>query len=770
MRVAVTLVGAVPPKLHPGLSSGKLAPCLLRSYLINPGLIWGFNRGAVDWASRILGDVNLKFLMSKPKSLALMAAISVLAGVLTAGLVLPFVALGTGAIRASTTAIGSVPTSLSVPQQNEASTLLMGDGSELAKFYDQNRSYVPLDQISKEMQNAQISIEDHRFYEHGAIDAQSVLRALVGNVAGGSISGGGSTLTQQYVKQVRIQLCYGDATCEAEAQAATMERKILEMRYAIALEKEIPKDVILERYLNIAYYGDGAYGVQAAAKHYFNVNASQLDLAQSAMLAGLVQNPSQTDPVNYPEAAIARRAAVLDSQIRYQGLSQEQAEAAKAVPFDTSQVQEFTNGCSDSRYPFVCDYALKTLESDQMTSLGATPRDRRNTLNRGGLTITVTVDPGTQDNAQRVISSVIGAPDPVIAVADTVEVSTGRIVSMVQSRPQWGDGDGKTNYNYSVTNAMGGAEGFMFGSTFKIWTAAAGIQQGNYPDSTSIRVAKSQNWRGKTFRGCGDNTFTLYENYTTTNAVGGQDKGSFNMVTGMMWSVNNYWIALEQRVGPCQAADMAQRAGVQLAKPEADAAGFGDELSDWGEVPSFTLGAPYVTPLSMAASYATFGNRGVRCNPIILSSITNRDGVDVPVPSADCQQTIDPTVADGVNYVMKATQERGLSAQTWINNGIDQGSKTGTSDNSASSSAFVGYTPYMSTAIVVAGDTSSPGWQATNPASRNVLTMPLSPLGGGSLGGYNGIGAGAFWKPIMQPLLAGREPAKFNPWQAPSGR
>lgn len=756
-------------KLHPTGFFPNTASYLLRRALIMVRPARGGTERVADRVVTYSGGVNLKSLTSKPKSLLMMAAVSVLAGLLVAGLALPFVALGTAAVRAGATAINSLPANLSVPQQNQGSTLLLPDGSVLATFYDQNRSYVPLDQISQEMRDAQIAIEDHRFYEHGAIDAQSVVRAMLGNLAGGTISGGGSTLTQQYVKQVRIQLCNGDAACEADAQAATMERKILEMRYAIALEKELSKDEILERYLNIAYYGDGAYGVQAAARHYFNVDASQLDRAQAAMLAGLVQNPSQTDPVNYPEAAIARRNAVIDAQVRYQGLSQEEADAAKAVGFDSSQVQEFSNGCAESRYPFVCDYALRTLVSNQMTSLGATAQDRMNTLNRSGLTITVTVDPGAQDNAQNVVSSVVGPADAVIAVADTVEVSTGRIIAMVQSRPSWGSGEGQTNYNYSATHAMGGAEGFMFGSTFKTWTAAAAIQQGNDPNTTSIRVARSQNWQGKTFRGCGDNTFVLGESYTTTNAVAGQDSGTFNMVTGMMWSVNNYWIALEQKVGPCQAADMAYRAGVELAKPEADASGFGDQLSDWGEVPSFTLGAPYVTPLSMAVGYGTFGNRGVRCNAIILDSITDAQGINIPVPSADCQQTIDPIVADGVNLVLKATQMRGLSSSQYINNGIDQGSKTGTSDNSASSSAFVGYTPYLSTAIVVAGDTASPGWQATNPAYRNVLTMPLTPLGGRGLGSYSGLGAGALWRPIMEPMLAGRAPASFNAWNGIGG-
>ncbi|MCB0884878.1 MAG: transglycosylase domain-containing protein, partial [Propionibacteriaceae bacterium] len=265
--------------------------------------------------------------------------VSILAGVLVAGLGVPFAALAAGATRAGAATLKEVPANLAVPDQYEASTMYLSDGSVLATFFDENRQYVTLDQISPEMQTAQIAIEDHRFYEHGAVDLQSVVRAALGNAAGGGISGGGSTLTQQYVKQVRLQMCNGDTACVEDAQAPSMNRKILEMRYAIALENTLTKDEILERYLNIAYYGDGAYGVQAAARHYFNTDASQLTVAQAAMLAGLVQNPSQTDPVNNLDGALARRQAVLAAQVRYQGMPQSVADEAAAEGFDASQVQ-----------------------------------------------------------------------------------------------------------------------------------------------------------------------------------------------------------------------------------------------------------------------------------------------------------------------------------------------------------------------------------------------------------------------------------------------
>ena len=178
----------------------------------------------------------------------------------------------------------------------------MANGKTLAYFYDENRIPVPLNKIAPVMRQAQLAIEDHRFYEHGALDVKGTLRALVRNSASDGVTQGGSSITQQYVKMVQIEACQakGDADCTKDAQAPTMERKIRELRYAIALEKQLTKDQILEHYLNIAYYGEGAYGVEAAARHYFSTTAAKLTLPQAAMLAGLVQNPDANNPVRNP--------------------------------------------------------------------------------------------------------------------------------------------------------------------------------------------------------------------------------------------------------------------------------------------------------------------------------------------------------------------------------------------------------------------------------------------------------------------------------------
>ena len=243
-------------------------------------------------ASRILGYMRSD-RHGKLYPLAMFGIVSILTGLLMAGFVVPLAALTGGTAKMVASSMEDLPPELMSTPQAQKSHILMADGSVLATFYDENREYVPLSKISKQMQTAQVAIEDNRFFSHGAIDLKGTARALATNIAG-SARQGGSTLTQQYVKQIRIEaaVAAGNEEGVQAAQEPTITRKIQELRYAVAMEKKLSKKQILERYLNIAYFGDGAYGVESAAHHYFGTTAANLDLAQSAMLAGLVQNLS----------------------------------------------------------------------------------------------------------------------------------------------------------------------------------------------------------------------------------------------------------------------------------------------------------------------------------------------------------------------------------------------------------------------------------------------------------------------------------------------
>ena len=243
--------------------------------------------------------------------LAVMVAVAAVMGVVVAGLAIPFAGvLGIGA-RGVASSIEELPADLETRDLAQKTQIVDAEGNTIATLYDENRINVPLSQISRTMVKAIVAIEDYRFYEHGALDLKGTLRALVTNQASAGVVQGGSSITQQMVKLTLVD----QAETNKERRAATDDtyaRKLQELRYAIAFEQNYSKDWILERYLNIAYFGDGAFGIQAAARHYFDKNAKDLDLRESAMLAGLVKNPTGYDPTNAPDRSLARRNVVLD--------------------------------------------------------------------------------------------------------------------------------------------------------------------------------------------------------------------------------------------------------------------------------------------------------------------------------------------------------------------------------------------------------------------------------------------------------------------------
>lgn len=718
---------------------------------------------------------------SRLYSFVILAVLAVTCGVFIAGMGIPFAALASDAAGSASSSLKNVTTQLTIPHQAENSQILLANGDVLASFFDQNREPVTLDQISPEMQKAQMAIEDHRFYEHGAVDAQGILRAALGQVAGSS--GGGSTLTQQYVKQVRIQIAQdnGDTQAEAEAQAPTLSRKILEMRYSVALEQELTKqkgslkaakDTILENYLNIAYYGDGAYGVQAAAKHYFGVDAKDLNLEQSAMLAGLVQSPSDTDPVNHPDAAIARRNVVLEQMLKwdqegtwFSGLPQltsDQVQTAKNTGFDQTKVTENYSGCASSKYPFICQYTENVLLSDSMSSLGSDRDARKRALYRGGLKIQTVVEPDAQDAAQNAITALVKPTDPVVSVAVMTDPKTGLIKAMAQSKPVMGNNTdaGETYYNYAVGQDMGGAEGYQAGSTFKAFVAAAAIAQGFIPAQTYYNAPATKNWEGTTFKNCsGDFVFKSGDGngWTVSNSW---KTGNMNMLTGMAASVNNYFVALERDAGICSSIKMAETVGMQLADSSTS-------MESYQNIPSFTLGALNVTPISMAEAYATFANRGVHCDPVILASAKTADGNSLAVPSGNCKQVIDPTVADGVNLVMQQVLKTGgTGVASKVPGNYDQAGKTGTAGSTETESAvwFNAYTPELEGVAMISVDPGNTYW-----TGRQQTLTGLRTGGGTVLSGNSTTESGGIWKAMMAAQLPKTQATQFTPYTPPSG-
>jgi membrane peptidoglycan carboxypeptidase len=685
-------------------------------------------------------------------SLVMFLVVSVLAGVLVAGLFIPFAGMAGVTSSAAAAELESLPAELSTPAPATRSKVLMGNGKTLAYFYDENRIPVKLKDISPIMRQAQIAIEDHRFYEHGALDFKGTMRALVRNSTDGGITQGGSSITQQYVKMVQIEACQAkaDSECVREAQAPTMERKIRELRYAIAMEKKFTKDQILERYLNIAYYGEGAYGAEAAARHYFSTRASKLTLAQAAMLAGLVQNPDANNPVRNPSAALDRRDVVLNRMAELKLISIDQARQAKKVGFDQGKVKKTRNGCVGTRYPFLCDYVRRTLLNTP--SLGKTEEDRGNMINRGGLIIQTAIDPKTQDLAQQKVSSVVGPRDPVISTMNMIQPGTGLIIAMAQSRPVMGSDAkrGQTYWNLAADPAMGGIQGYQAGSTFKLFTLAAALEKG-IPISKKFHASSPFNFTGRRYTSCKGRE-RIWDHWVVRNSVG--HSKTIGMMEAAQWSVNTYFIQLELATGMCRVTKMAERTGVKvgarIGQPPLD-------IVKWyQDKPSFTLGTVEVSPLSMAEAYATFAARGIHCDPIIISKITTRSGNNLDVPDKD--------VADGVNKVLKSVVDKGTGKRAKIYDGRDIAGKTGTI-NSNAAVWFSGYTPEIAGVAMISIDNTKRPFAKRGGGyyRRSGIKGYRVPSTGVYLEGSGSGDAGMkIWKPVMQKYFQQIPKTGFN--------
>lgn len=694
-------------------------------------------------------------------SLLVFLGVAVLGGLLTAGFVVPAVSMVASTGRDAALSLDALPTELDTPAQSERSRVEMANGELLTYFYNQNRVYKSLSQISPIMAAAQVAIEDHRFYEHGAIDLQGTLRALVSTSQG--VTQGGSSITQQYVRLVLIDTAEAnnDQVARAAATENTMARKIRELRFAIALEKKFSKDEILERYLNISYYGDGAYGVEAAARHYFGIPAKDLNLAQSAMLAGLVRNPVTTNPVKYPQVALERRNNVIDRMVELGAVTKAEGVAAKAEPFDKDKVVENKLDCGNARYPFICDYAKRVILT-QASSLGSTQEEREYRLYRGGLNIRLTVDPKIQKQSEKTIANYVDPRDPVVSVITMVEPATGSIVSMAQSRPKMGDNKengkdkwrGESYYNYAVSHGMGGADGFQGGSTFKAFVAAAALEagMGAYGKYNAKRVMEFEG----PYKSC-DGEFMLDKPWKVTNA---SPSGVMDMFAGVRGSVNTYFAQLIQAVGVCAAVEMADKLGLEVGKPSTD---HPDVLS-YNSIPSFTLGTIETPPLSLVEAFATFANRGVHCEPVIVASIKTREGVALDVPSADCKRVISKDVADAINKIFQGPMNGGTARLAKIS-GVQMAGKTGTvPDNRAVWT--VGYTPNLVAAAVMSYDNDprfAKFWKARNGRYLNGAYLKYSEH---YVYGRSGSEAGGkLLKPAMSYALEnlkGYETKRFN--------
>lgn len=619
---------------------------------------------------------------NSPLVWAVYIGLSITVGILIVGLLLPLIALFGLITNGGVASFQSIPSALSKPPLAQQTVIQAADGTRIATLYFQNRIEVPLTEVAPVMKDAIISIEDNRFYQHAGFDLRGTIRAILSTASGAQVQGG-STITQQYVKNLLI----ASADTEAEIAAATIKtpaRKLQEIRYALALEQRMTKDQILEGYLNIAYFGAGAYGIEAASQRYFSKPAAELELAEASLLAGLVQQPYGYDPLRFPDAAENRRAIVLNRMVELGVITTAQAEKAKSKSVDDLlNPSDFSNGCTSSIAPFYCDYVVQQIRSNPV--FGKTLAERDALLKQGGLTIRTTLDLKTQKAAQKAVNKTIPMDDPSgkAAAITMVQPGTGNIIAMAQNR-LWGtEGAGRTTYNYNAERAFNGTIGMQAGSTFKVFVLAAAIEQGLLSNE---KISSPPVKTFKNFRNCtnGDK----FPEYTTRNSTG---SGKFNMREGTAYSVNTYFVELERRTGICRPVQIASEMGVRT--------GSGEELA---AVPSFVLGSNEVTPLMVANAYATFAAHGLYCEPRVVTEVIDRDGEEIIVGGPICRQVVTREVADGVTEMLREVIDGPLPGRTGgrMALGREAAGKTGTTNDSAAV-WFTGYTPDMAAAVWV---------------------------------------------------------------------
>ncbi|PUA82868.1 glycosyl transferase [Nocardioides currus] len=662
-----------------------------------------------------------------------MVAVSAIMGLLVAGLAIPFAGVVGVAAKDVSKGMVNLPDELEAKELAQKTRIYDVNGNLIASLYDQNRINVGLKQISRKMVEAIVSIEDDRYYKHGALDIRGTIRAFVTNQASGSVQGG-SSITQQMVKQTLLN----QAETKKEAAAATDDtyaRKLRELRYAIAFEKNYSKDWILERYLNIAYFGDGAYGIQSAAQHYFSKNAKNLNYLQSATLAGLVKNPTGYDPTNSPERSLNRRNVVLDRMAQLNVIPTEQADKLKERPLGL-KIEKSPNGCQQSAAPFFCDYAVNYLLKDK--SLGDTVKDRKRLLQSGGLSIYTTIDLDYQAGADAAVKAHVNPTDNAIGGLAMVEPGTGYVRALAQSRPMGKNkAAGQTYLNYVVPRKYGDANGFQAGSTFKAFVLAAAINQ-NIPLSESIYSPIKMEIPDSEFETC-DGPYYGDGGWNVSNSTGGDQ--SYNLYTGTQQSVNTFFAQLETETGMCEPIELAQKMGITLPTAQ--------------QVPSWVLGVSDTDPLTMAQAYATFAARGLHCDALPVTQVLKADGSTFKDYGTSCEQVMPGPTADAVNDVLRGVMEPGGFGQN-IAPSVPSAGKTGTNQGNMSV-WFVGYTPQVATAAMVAGANELGHWVSLNGQT----------VGGVGIGeAFGSTVAGPIWGEAMGAVA---DKLDYEDFQAPAG-
>lgn len=627
--------------------------------------------------------------------------ISAVCGVLTAGLTVPAGALAGIAANGLAQLSDSLPSDLTVAPPGQVTRVLAADGSQIATLFSENRTQVPLEQMSPNIKNAIVAIEDSRFYQHGGIDPQGILRALATDAGGGHQ--GASTLTQQYVTNVMNEnlITQGKDTQVVLNGQKGISDKLREMRLAVALEKKFSKDQILAGYLNLVSFNANAFGIQAASQYFFSVDAKNLTLPQAALLAGLVNGPSLYDPTQHPQAAKDRRNLVLDAMLQHGYINQQQHGDAANTPIQLN-VNPPKQGCAYApQAQYFCDYVLHQIQNDR--AFGPTQDDRIQKITRGGLTIKTTLDPRLQEPAQTQVDATTGPnTDKWGASLVTVQPGTGKVLAMAQNSRKLGNqGSGfVSDYNFNVDsadatgNGLGGVGGMQPGSTMKPVTLAAWLSEGKptnqVVDASRRRYGVNYPWK------------------TTCHPVQGWFDSTVPESEDLQNDEPNWYRPMTVREGIYQSintATFASLAGLNDfcdVQRAADAIGLhlGDgkdqkiDLSTLGNI----LGSQNVAPLAMANAFATFAANGTYCTPISITEVDDAQGNKISGQSPACQpNALKPDVAKATTNVLQDVLTKGSGLLIPQKLGVPDAAKTGTNQWN-NQTWVIGYTRGLATA------------------------------------------------------------------------
>lgn len=520
-------------------------------------------------------------------------------------------------------------------QVAQPTKIYSADGVLLAKLYLQNREVVPMSQISTSLSNGIVAVEDERYFHHGGIDPLGIVRAAFTTASGDRQ--GASTITQQYIRNTILL---------DERTEITLARKVREAYLAIEIQKILSKETILESYLNTVYFGEGAYGAEAAARTYFAKSAKDLTIPEGALIAGLVQSPSRLDPYSNQSGAIARREVVLDRMLRNRYITQAEHDAAVAAPLVLKRENEPTNGIYAA--PYYVAYVKKLLQK-QFTG---------GVVFNGGLTVYTSLDTRMQKQAESAaLRKFKRAKYPSVALV-AIDPRNGHIKAMVGGKDYT-----KSKFNLATQGSR------QPGSSFKTFVLAAALAQGMPPsfdvDSHSpVTIpAKPKPW-------------------VVSNSEG-DGKGLMSLESATWGSVNTVFARVAAEIGIKNVTRTAKAMGIKTRLPN---------------LPAISLGAVNCTPLEMASAYGTLATNGTYHEPVAITRVTNREGATIFQAKSRGKQAIKPQIAYATTRVLEGVISRGTGHEANI--GRPAAGKTGTSQSNRDA-WFVGYTPQLVTSVWV---------------------------------------------------------------------